>query len=573
MRNVNIILRYINKIKYPYLIAIILIILESVSFACNIGIQQKLIDDVFIQKHFESLVPILLLFALSFTTYAILFTITPHILYRNVASLRLYMAKKLAKHLNRIPIQKIENERSAKFVYYFTKDIEVIAWTVADNIPRGFQTVINIVIMGAFIGFSSIPILLFIILCSTVYFMISMYFSPRVRKVSKDVQESNSNLFVHIEEGISSTREILAFHRLDWEQKKYDTLFQSYFLNIIKEGKLLNQQLLSSEPLKWGTNLVCLGYGGYLVIQGSLSIGVFVVVFQFTSLLMDSFQKLFQFSMGLSKRFVHFDRIEKFLGTELIQDGNVPLRKNIQKISFEDVRFSYSDQSGEVLKGVTFMIPENKKIALVGSSGCGKSTIGKMLLRFIEPTNGELLVNNQILHQIKREDWMNKIGIVFQEPYLYPDTIRNNLLLGRDDIVDERIVDICKKVEIHKFIMTLPEGYNTIIGDRGITLSGGQRQRVAVARALIQNPEILILDEATSALDLQTEREVQKSIDDIRKGKTTIIIAHRLSTIKNADKIFVIHEGKVVESGTHEELLRVKSFYQKLVKSQIEKNA
>jgi ABC-type multidrug transport system fused ATPase/permease subunit len=210
-------------------------------------------------------------------------------------------------------------------------------------------------------------------------------------------------------------------------------------------------------------------------------------------------------------------------------------------------------------------LPLGSKIAFVGASGGGKSTISQLLIRFFEPQSGSVLVNGRPLSDYKREDWTKRVDIVFQDPYLIPETIRTNLTLGREPISDEKVEAMCRVAQIHDVIQELPDGYETIIGERGITLSGGQRQRLSLARAFLANPEILILDEATSALDLETERLVQKGLDELRDGRTTIIIAHRLSTIINADRIYVINRGKVIEQGNHEQLMMGDTAYKRLV--------
>jgi ABC-type multidrug transport system fused ATPase/permease subunit len=212
----------------------------------------------------------------------------------------------------------------------------------------------------------------------------------------------------------------------------------------------------------------------------------------------------------------------------------------------------------------------NRKIAFVGGSGGGKSTIAQLLIRFYEPYKGNIRVNGFPLQDFERKSWSDKVAIVFQEPYLFPDTIRNNLLLDKKEMLEEEIIEACRIACIHNFIESLPDGYDTMLGERGITLSGGQRQRIALARSVLRKPEILILDEATSALDLHTEREVMRNLDEQRQGSLTIIIAHRLSTVANADMIVVMDKGKITEQGKHEELMDKNSVYKSLHSMQSE---
>lgn len=303
-----------------------------------------------------------------------------------------------------------------------------------------------------------------------------------------------------------------------------------------------------------------------MVIEGNLSIGWFVVLFQFSSQLMDSFEKVYKLFMGLAGSMAAVERVREVMdgGTDL--EGSRPLSIPIQSLTFENIGCQYDTDGTPVLQGIDIDIPIGKKVAFVGTSGGGKSTIAPLLIRFYEPDVGHIAVNGDPLSLIRRDDWMERVIIVFQEAYLFPDTIRTNLLIGRQ-VSEDRMKELCRKMQIHDFIESLSEGYDTQVGERGIQLSGGQRQRIALTRALIADCDILILDEATSALDLETERQVQQQLDELRKGKTTIIVAHRLSTIVNADVIYVLDRGEVLEQGKHETLLSQGKVYPQLVLS------
>ncbi|EDR25124.1 lipid A export ATP-binding/permease protein msbA, putative, partial [Entamoeba dispar SAW760] len=242
------------------------------------------------------------------------------------------------------------------------------------------------------------------------------------------------------------------------------------------------------------------------------------------------------------------------------------------EIEFKNVHFRYPTRvDNEVLKGISFKAEQGKTIALVGVSGCGKSTSIQLIERFYEPTNGEVLLDGHNIKDLNIQFLRNQIGLVGQEPVLFAESIIDNIKRGIPkgvEVNNEQIYTAAKMANAHDFISTMPEGYNTMVGDRGSQLSGGQKQRIAIARALIRNPKVLLLDEATSALDTQSEKIVQEALDKASKGRTTIIIAHRLSTIQNADKICVIMRGKIVEQGTHQELIELKGFYYTLAMQQ-----
>ncbi|NGM85669.1 ATP-binding cassette domain-containing protein, partial [Paenibacillus sp. 7124] len=341
-------------------------------------------------------------------------------------------------------------------------------------------------------------------------------------------------------------------------------LFKKYFDAILQEGRTVNLQMLFSAPLRWGVAVAVVAVGGYQLIEGRLTLGTFVVVLQLVLQIMDKIHWLFDYVMMMIARFALIDRIEAFNGIPQIDNGTQPLSGEVQSIQFRNVSFAYEDKN--ILKGLTAALPVGKKIAFVGASGGGKSTVAQLLTRFYNPSEGEILVNGIPLTDIRRQDWMSRIAIVFQEPYLLADTIRQNVLFGREDS-DEQLAFVLQDAQLLDTVMKLPNKLDETIGERGIQLSGGQRQRLALARAMLRDPDILILDEATSALDLETERKVQQLLDDKRSGRTTIIIAHRLSTVMNADIIFVMKDGQVVEEGTHEELLREGDLYPELVRT------
>ena len=237
------------------------------------------------------------------------------------------------------------------------------------------------------------------------------------------------------------------------------------------------------------------------------------------------------------------------------------------KVEFRDVHFSY-DETREIIHGVSFEVRKGETVALVGPSGGGKSTLSELMERFYDTDSGDILFDGISIRDYKQDSLRGAMSLVSQETVLFNDTIKNNIALGRLDATDEEIVEACKVANAHSFIMESPEGYDTNIGDRGAKLSGGQRQRLSIARAVLKNPEFLILDEATSALDTESERLVQDALTKLLKGRTSVVIAHRLSTIMNADRIFVIDEGRIVEAGKHDELLAKGGVYAKLVELQ-----
>jgi ABC-type multidrug transport system fused ATPase/permease subunit len=559
---------HVYKVKGMLLLSIMLMAVEALSNLATVWFQQSMIDDVLLGGQSSRFWPILLEIAVAYLVYSLLFTFGPHTIHLSIAKIRSSMSSELMKFMYRIPIGKLQKERTANYVYHFTNDLQTCANMGGSDLPRLTQQLVSAVTIMIMMAIASPFMLGAMFLLIGLYVALSKIFAYSRKQASSLVNRHKSDLLVLLEEGVSSTREVVAFHRQDWEKDLYHQKFNSYFSSVMKEGKLINKQLLLTDPLKWGAVLFVLMYGGILVLQGQLSLGMFVIIFQFTNRMMDSFNGLYQFVMGLSSKLASVERVRSVLEGEQVTEGSLNLQESIGKIRFDQVSFRYGEQPVLDLLDVTLIA--GQKIAFVGSSGGGKSTIASLLVRFFDTTEGTIHVNNTPLRSIQRAEWMDRVTLVFQEPFLFPDTIRSNLLLGRNDIPEERIIEICKAMLIDDYISALPLGYDTVIGERGVTLSGGQRQRLALARAVLRDTEVLILDEATSSLDMESERQIQANLDQLRRDRMTIIIAHRLSTIRNADLIVVIDRGSVAEQGTHDELMLNDSVYRSLTKKQQE---
>ncbi|MBO9608415.1 MAG: ABC transporter ATP-binding protein [Paenibacillaceae bacterium] len=562
---------YLARIKWMFLLSFVCLALQTAGQLTAIGIQKTLIDDVFTAGHYGLLPQVLLILLGAEIVHATMVTGSVMVFHRNRCMLEKRYGRDLMTYLHRdIPVSVFQKERVAKFVNYYTSDVLLWANAVAREVPITAQQLLTVVVLLAIIGWASPVLLILMVAFSALYYFIGRYFAPRLKEISKSVAAKRSDLIVMIEEGISATREVIAFHRQRWENAKYTLLFGRYYTEAMKEARWMNRNMLSSEPVRWGARVIVFGYGGYLVMDGHMTIGWFILIFQYTNQLMDALQQLFQFVMGLAQHAAYGERLMEAMEGDKNKPGQEQLSGPIRTLAFDRVTFAYGKDRPAVLSELSMQWPMGSKIALVGESGGGKSTIAQLLLRFYEPTNGALRVNGMPLSDIAGGDWHGRIAAVFQEPYLFADTIRHNLLLGRHTADDERLMELCRTCAIDDLIRSLPDGFDTVLGERGITLSGGQRQRLALVRALLDRPDILLLDEATSSLDLETERIVQRNLDQARAGQTTIIIAHRLSTVENADIIYVMDAGRVAEQGTHSELLKRNGAYCRLVHAQAE---
>ncbi|WP_281884487.1 ABC transporter ATP-binding protein [Paenibacillus sp. YYML68] len=529
---------YISQVKLLYITALVLLLVSVVTNLLITISQKYIIDDVFISGNYELFPYFLMFFILMACSYIASWCFKDILFKRASDKLRLIMREEYMQYLYRMPIKDYQKERIGSFVSYLNEFINsknVYIWTF----PRLVEKLVHLLFLLAIVGYVMPELLAIIIPLSVLFIIQGKYFGSRIQALSIEKNELKAKHNVHIEEGISSSREVIAFHKAEWEMNKLKQSFQKYIDNIFDMVKLEKRQLYLTEPLRWSSNLLILGYGGYQVIQGNVSIGTFVVFYQLSIQMLDAIQGVYSSTMQFSSAYGGMFKAKHIIQGDQIDVGDVELTHAIESIVLKDVSFSYRDEQAKVLKSISLQIPIGKKLAIIGESGSGKSTIAQLLLRFYEPDEGSIEVNAVTLNHINRESWSQKVNAVLQDAYLFPDTIRANIVMGRS-CSQAQLEQACHIAEIHDTIMELPNGYETLLGERGVTLSGGQRQRIALARAILGDPEVLILDEATSALDLETERRVMANIDAVREGRTTIIIAHRLSTVENADVTYSI---------------------------------
>lgn len=566
MSNLRWILRKAAGHKPAYAIVIGLALLDALLPLFSIGLQKYVIDDVLLAQKFELLAP--------FLGALVAAMIASDCLYSAALAAQVRLRLKVCRALileymgqiHRMPMPKLRNKQTGQLMQHINGDIEQVSALIAVQTPGLAKAVVELTAALVVIGWAAPPMLAVAAAVGPVYLVAGRLLGPRLKRIAKQKQQQKAELAAQMEESISGTREVVSFHRRQWEAAAFRSAFGRYFQTVMTEGKWINIQALASEPPRGIFSLAVLAYGGHAVMNGTMSPGTLVVAYQLTSRLIDSLQKTYETFSGFIAATSSIERyVEATVEMADRETGESRfLPGRISSIRFEQVAFKYEGADTKTLNGMTVEWPVGKKIAIVGPSGSGKSTVAQLLIRFVEPTEGRVRVNGIPLGDVEREEWTGRVGIVLQEPFLYPDTIRANLKLGRE-LSDEQLKQACRIAQIHDTIQVWPDGYDTRLGERGLTLSGGQRQRLAIARALLTDPELLLLDEATSALDPETERLVQEGLDGLRRGKTTIVIAHRLTAIRNADLICVMDKGVIAEQGTHDELMCSAPLYRQLV--------
>lgn len=394
-------------------------------------------------------------------------------------------------------------------------------------------------------------------------------FRKKMQRASRKSLESMGYLNTFLQETILGQRIVKAFGMEEYESTRFRQANEQYFRYLMKRLKIRALSSPTVEVVSYVGVALFVLLGGMKVVKGHMTPGEFFSFMAALAMLYDPLRGLSKANVEIQEGLAAAKRIFELLEEQPeVKDAEdaIDLPPFQKEIVFSNVSFKYEDEW--VLKDINFRIEKGEKVAIVGPSGAGKSTLVNLLLRFYDPTYGSITIDGIDIRKVKIKSLRDQIAIVTQEVILFNDTVRNNITYGRPNVTEEEIVAVAKAANAHDFIMQLPQGYDTVIGEQGVRLSGGQRQRICIARALLKNVPILILDEATSSLDIETEREIQEALDRLMESRTVFIIAHRLSTIRNVSRILVLSEGRIVEEGTHEELLLKGGHYRKLYELQ-----
>lgn len=476
-------------------------------------------------------------------------------------------------HLHQLPMSYFKKERVGNLISRFTNDVNIVQASITAAFSNLIKEPLTILVfLGIALSISwQLTLVAFIVLPFSM--LIIGWIGLKLRRQSTMVQAKIADITSILQETISAVKIVKAFGMEKYENKKFTKETHSFFRMMLKIVRIRNIASPVTEFLSVLVGVFIIYYGGVMVLQqnslkASEFLGFLFAIFQ----MMPPIKELTSVNNRIQEASAAGERIFEILDTKPSirnKTGAAEVSGFQDKIELKNVFFSYEDSIEPVLKDISFVAGRGEVVALVGPSGGGKSTLVDLLPRFHDPDSGSICIDGIDIKDVKIEDLRNLMGIVTQETYLFNETIRNNIAYGREDYPMEKIIEAAKTANAHNFIMELPKGYDTIIGERGTKLSGGQRQRISIARALVKNPGIMIFDEATSALDNESELLVQEAIERMMKNRTTFVIAHRLSTIRHATKIIVIDYGQIVQQGKHNELLAEdKGLYKKLYEMQ-----
>lgn len=474
------------------------------------------------------------------------------------------MRKELFDQYEKLSFSYYDQNNSGQMMSKLVSDLFDISELAHHGPENLFISLIKII--GSFIFLFMINRMLAVPMLILVVLMLVFSYgqNKKMQETFMDNRRKIGDINSSLQDTLAGIRVVQSFANERIEQEKFNRSNENFLISKDANYRCMGSFMSGNAFFQGMMYLVTLVFGGFLIAHGRMEASDLAMYALYIGIFISPIQILVELTEMMQKGLSGFRRFLEVVETEpdIVDAADAKPLKNVKgKVCYEDVSFHYSDDDTSVLSHVSFEIPAGKSIALVGPSGSGKTTICSLLPRFYDVTEGRVTIDGNDVRKLTLESLRSQIGLVSQDVYLFGGSIKDNIAYGKPDATMDEIVDAAKKANIHDFIMELPDKYDTFVGERGTRLSGGQKQRISIARVFLKNPPVLILDEATSALDNESERFIQKSLEELAKDRTTITIAHRLSTIRNADEILVVADCGIAERGTHEELLAQDGIY------------
>jgi ATP-binding cassette subfamily B protein len=561
--------RMLSSYRLAYIGAVIGVALGAALKAGNYLLLRTFVDDVLTSEDFVGRLPWI---GLGFVGLALLqgaFTFTSgRLTARTAEGIARRLRNYLFDHIQRLSFTYHDHMQTGELVQRSTSDVDAVRRFYADQaIGLGNIVLLFVINFGALFSLNRTLALASIVVALPIL-LISIFFFRRVSKAWEHFQEQEAKLSTTLQENLTGVRVVKAFARQLYESDKFETDNQEQY----RAGR----RLLTLHSFFWpGTDILCslqilIGtfIGAGMVMQDTITMGTYLAYGWLVVWVIWPLRNLGRIIVQMSTGLVSYGRVMEVIreDREPLDEGTYQPVGNVRgEVVFDDVCFQYDGESGGVLKDISFRCQPGQAVALLGSTGSGKTSLVNLLPRFYEVSSGSLKLDGVELHEYPRHYLRRQIGIVEQEPFLFSRTVRENITYGVGrDVPDEEVEEAAKAAAIHDVILSFPKGYDTLVGEKGVTLSGGQKQRVAIARALLKDPRILILDDATSSVDTETEGEIREALERLMEGRTTFIIAHRIQSVMNADLILILDGGRIVQRGTHDELVAQDGIYRRI---------
>ena len=563
-------IKYLRPYKFRLFMAALCTALASAGTVYLPWIIKDVVDQVLSEKDSEKLTYIALSIVVIFLLRGFFFYGQSYLISYVGQSVIIDIRRAMFQKIQRLSMSFYDKNKTGTIMSYVTNDVSALQSGLVDNIVDMITE--TVILVASIVAMIALDWKLFLFTFCTFPVVIAFidFFGKRIRKSGSKIQGTTADLTSVLQEVVSSARVVKSFVREQYEINRFERENIQNFRAHMKYVRLSATLTPTIEFVAAIGVTMILWFGGNSVINGDITAGALVAFLTYAVNISNPIKRLSKVIAHIQRALAAADRVFNVLDMpELIKNASdakvLPHVKG--NVEFKNVSFSY-DTEEPILDNVSFSAAPGQVVALVGPSGAGKSTVASLLPRFYEVTSGSIDIDGLDIRDVTMESLREQVGIVPQETMLFNGTVYDNILYGRLDATKEDVEAAAKAANAHNFIMELPNGYETQLGDRGVNMSGGQRQRIAIARAILKNPQILILDEATSALDTQSERVVQEALDRLMVGRTSFVIAHRLSTIKNADKILVMEKGKIVEEGNHDELMAKDGLYAHLYQIQ-----
>lgn len=481
------------------------------------------------------------------------------------ANVGLAIRNDMIQHIQNLPLDEFEDKRTGDLITRAVSDVENISDTLY-KIPESFLNAV-LLLGGSIFTMIRIDVELTVLLIVVIpiFMIINVYLAPKARRLQRKSRTAYGEMISSAESIISGIRVSKSFNNQKYIGESFNKVGIKYKELELKEA-IIESLFRSSEIImREGFRLITIIFGGYKVAQGEITVGELILFQALMFAFLRPINVLIELLPQLLKSLGSFDKImevinikEESLTGEIIKNCN-------GNIEIKNLNFAYkSNSENKVLKNINLSIKAGEKIGIVGHTGCGKTTLCNLLVKFYSVDSNQIFLEGIDINKLSSTDLRNQIGIVQQDVHIFASSIKENLLISRPNATHEELIEALEFAEAKEFVNSLPEGLNTFVGERGIKLSGGQKQRISIARIFLQNPKILILDESTSSLDNETEKKIQLTLDKLKKDRTIITVAHRLTTIMNSDKIIMLDHGKIIEQGTHTQLIQKNGLYRKL---------